>query len=356
VRDWGKGLTDAGLTFISNKPNFKGLGVFFLGADKEGKLRPSVTAMICDGSKEIKQADLPAAQDGQAGVHQTKYIDWRQKQVVVKVKAKLGGIIVGTVKVADQAPVEVFRFSEKDSKDTASWVGTFLGFSGWSGSASALELDMNRLEMRNFDVKQIGEQMKDSQGLDDDLGDEEGWKQVLESEKHYIDQKGQKEAVERLTKLLGDYVDRYRKMGEKVQSDLVWLDKRMQTLDNEVNTVIGSSKAVDPKTGGVDASALKDHIVGIRAAIMKDKGVHDEKLHKVSSAATKLKEKGGDALGKDGRAKVASVAEQVASVEIAVNSGSTQTSSLMIVLVLAVIALGLLFLNRMRYYEKKHYI
>merc|ERR1719235_3032349 len=103
---------------------------------------------------------------------------------------------------------------------------------------------MNRVEMRNFDTKRIGEAKEESQDfLLDESGDVESWKKVLEDEKRYIDQRSQKEAVERLTKLLGDYVDRYNQMGEKVKSDLVWLEKRMQTLDNEVGVLIGSSKA-----------------------------------------------------------------------------------------------------------------
>merc|ERR1719345_353766 len=111
---------------------------------------------------------------------------------------------------------------------------------------------MNRFEMRNFDLEQIGEAKEESQdadGLDGELGDADGWKKVLEAEKRFIDQKGQKEAVERLTKLLGDYVDRYNKMGEKVKSELVWLEKRMQSLDADVSKVVIESKVVNPETG-----------------------------------------------------------------------------------------------------------
>jgi len=366
VRNWTQGLNDAGLTFISNRPKFKGLGVFFLGLDNAGQLRPSVTSMLCDGSKEVKLSDLPEAKDDQTGIAQTKYVDWRQKEVEVKIKATLGGVIVGTLKVNKNAEaVEFFRFSAtgksdaKDPvKDTASWLNTFLGFSGYSGSQSILEMDMSKFEMRNFDLQQVGEDKQESgaAGGFDEMGDAEEWKKVLEGEKRYIDQKDQKEAVERLTKLLGDYVDRYNKMGEKVKSDLVWLDKRMQTLDESVGTLISSSRAVNPETGAVDAGALKEHLVGIRSLLMKDKETHDKKFEQVTRVAWSLKAKGGGVLSADGRAKVDSVAEQVASVERHVNSGGSTTSWLLFILVLAVLALGLLFLNRMRYYEKKHYI
>lgn len=356
VRNWTKGLEDAGLTVLSNRPNFRGIGVMFLGLDSKGEQRPSVSAVVCDGVnvKELKLADFPAAQDAQAGHQQTKYIDWRKKDVQVKIRAELGKTIVGTLQVSKEPAVELFRLP---AETTGAWLDTFLGFSGWSGSNSFLELDMSRLEMRNFDTKRVGEAKEESQdSMYDELGDAEGWKKVLEDEKRYIDQKSQKEAVERLTKLLGDYVDRYNKMGEKVKTDLVWLEKRMQSLDGEVNTLIGSSKAVNPETGNIDAESLKEHIVGIRSILTKDKEKHDEKFNRVHEVAKSLKVKGGDVLGPDGRAKVASVAEQAKTLEAHVNSGTTQTSSLLVVLVLAVCALGLLFLNRMRYYEKKHYI
>jgi len=356
VRNWTKGLEDAGLTFISNRPNFRGLGVIFLGMDNRGSQRPSVNAVLCDGDnvKELKMSDYPKDQDTKAGFQQTMYVDWRKRNVEFIIRAQLGKDIVGTMQVSNSDPVEIFRLPAETTK---SWDSTYFGFSGWSGSAGFIELDMSRVEMRNFDTKRVGEDKEESpDALAEELGDVEAWKKVLEDEKRYIDQKSQGEAVERLTKLLGDYVERYNKMGEKVKSDLVWLEKRMQSLDSDVNTLIGSSKAVSPESGSVEASSLKDHIVGIRTILTRDKDKHDEKINQVHMVAKTLKEKGADVLSLDGRAKVESVAEQAVTLEKHVSSGTTQTSSLLFVLVIAVCVLGLLFLNRMRYYEKKHYI
>lgn len=345
VRNWTKGLEDAGLTFINNRPNFKGLGVLFLG----GAERPFVSAILNDGSSEKKLSDFPPKSDDP----QTKYIDWRQKDVEVKIRVVLGSDMVGTIRVggASATPVEIFRIAAQDSK---SWTDSYLGFSGYSGSKSFLELDMSRVEFRNFDQKTLGE--KQDSAEEDELGDVDGWKQVLEAEKKLIDQKSQKEAVERLTKLLGNYVERYNKMGEKVQSELVWLEKRMSMLDAEVSKVVVESKVVNPETGAIDTAALKEHISGIKTIIHTDKAAHNLKFEAVHQVAKTLKEKGGDVLGREGRAKVASVAEQAKTLEQHVSSGSTQTNTLLFILVLAVCVLGLLFLNRMRYYEKKHYI
>jgi len=50
------------------------------------------------------------------------------------------------------------------------------------------------------------------------------------------------------------------------------------------------------------------------------------------------------------------VQEQSKALETFAARGSTQANSLLLIMVVAVAGLGLLFLNRMRYYEKKHYI
>jgi len=204
VRNWTKGLEDAGLTFISNRPNFRGVGVLFLGLDNKGQRRQSVTAVLCDGTKikELKMSDFPAAEDGKVGHQQTKYIDWQRKDspgVEVKVRATLGNAIIGTLQVSPSEPaVEIFRLPGEDTK---SWLDTYFGFSGWSGSQSRLELDMSRVEMRNFDTKRVGEEKEESQSLsDNEIGDVESWKKVLEQEKRFIDQKDQKEAEEMLRK------------------------------------------------------------------------------------------------------------------------------------------------------------
>mmetsp|Transcript_56096 Transcript_56096/g.88919 ORF Transcript_56096/g.88919 Transcript_56096/m.88919 type:complete len:501 (-) Transcript_56096:40-1542(-) len=355
VRNWTQGLQQAGLTFISNRPTFSGVAVIFMGVDKASSARPSVSAIMCDGKKQMAISDLPEEKDSQAGPHQTKFLEWREEEVEVKIHATLGGVIVGTVQLSKSGPVtELFRLP---AEDTSSWAESYFGFSGWSGSKSFLELDMRKVEMRNLDTQTMGEDIvSDTDSMFNDMEDPQKWKEVLEAEKRYIDQRSQKEAVERLTKLLSDYVEQYNKMGEKVKSDIIYLDKRIQSLDSQVALLVGSSKAINPETGQFEAATLRDHIVGIRSIFQKDKEVHEEKFQKVHESAKTLKAKGADVLGPEGRAKVESVAAQAVSLEMDVRAGSIQSSYLLLSLVLVVCLLGFLFLNRMRYYEKKHYI
>jgi hypothetical protein len=246
---------------------------------------------------------------------------------------------------------EVFRFP----KGTYVFPGqskSYIGFTGWTGSSSYLEVDLHRLDARNFDLQRFGEAASDV--LEDDS---DAWLKVLESEKRYVSQADQKEAVQRLTKLLSEHVDKYDKLGEQIKEDLVKMDARLDGLAADLGTYHSALQSLNQETHSFDAQAVKNHIVGIRTVLSKDKEAHDFKMHQVATAAKDLKVSHAKAgLGEEGKAKVQSVADQSKAVEEFAAKGSRQTNFLLIVMVLAVAGLGLLFFNRMRYYEKKHYI
>jgi len=356
VRDWGKGLQDQGLTFISNRPNFNGVAAIFSSVDKLGKAKPSASGVVLDGSREMSAKDFPQADsDRKSGLQQTKYLNWLQKEVVVTVNVKLGGEIVGDVQLKESAPsVEIFRLP---TDKIANWQEIFMGFSAWSGSPAFIELDMQRVEVRNLDTQSVGEELEASEqkeGALSDLEDPERWKKMLAEEKRYIDQRSQKEAVVRLTKLLSEHVDTYGKMSEKVKSELIWLQQRMDTLDSDISRFVGESKAVNPETGKVETAKIVNHIAGIRSVLSKNS--NEQKLEEVHSQAQSLKAKRWFGIDVDGETKIASVAEHAKAVETHVANGWMQLSIMMVILILAVALLGVLFLNRMRYYEKKHYI
>jgi hypothetical protein len=355
VRNWTLGLEQAGLSLLSNSPSFRGLGVVFASLDKKGSARPSVCAVIADGKSPLTMQDFPAAiaDSLESKTQQTKYVDWRTKEVEVKISAS-NGIISGTLQASKSgSAVEIFRMNM--DWQSMNWQDVFFGFSGYSGSQSFLELDMSRIEMRNLDTQTMGEEVPEEQDeMLSEMEDPERWKAMLEEEKRYIDQRSQGEAVVRLTKLLTEHVEKYNKMGDRVKSELLWLEKRMDSLNAEVGLLIGESKAIKPETGKVDVSTVVSHIVGIRSILSK--GTQEDKLEAVHASAKSLKEKGGSVLSLDGRVKVAAVAEQAKAVEKHVTQGTSQTSFLVMILILAVCGLGVLFLNRMRYYEKKHYI
>mmetsp|Transcript_121354 Transcript_121354/g.223377 ORF Transcript_121354/g.223377 Transcript_121354/m.223377 type:complete len:496 (-) Transcript_121354:36-1523(-) len=347
VKNWTQGLSSVGLTFFSNRPTFRGIGVIFLGVDRQGAPRPSITGVLCDGAKSLVETEFPASEEGKEGPMQTKFVDWRQSGVEMKVRIAKDSVIGSWRAPGTKEWVQLFQLPAeavlRDMNDA------YVGFSGYSGSESSLELDMSRLETRNFDAQHAGEQQDTL-----DEGSEE-WLKVLEEEKRYIDQRSQKEAVEKLTKLLKDHVERYNTVGEQVKSELLWMEKRITGLEKDIDGFVTTLQAYNPDTGHVEATLVKEHIHHVKSVLTQHTDVHDAKLTEVHNVARQLKVKGADILGAEGRAKVETVANQAHALEQHASSGTLRTNSMLIVLVLAVAVLGLLFLNRMRYYEKKHY-
>mmetsp|Transcript_88300 Transcript_88300/g.250253 ORF Transcript_88300/g.250253 Transcript_88300/m.250253 type:complete len:526 (+) Transcript_88300:1-1578(+) len=246
---------------------------------------------------------------------------------------------------------EVFRLPSGTFPATAK--ESFVGFSGWSGSQNGFEADLNWLETTNYDRESFGEEDLDA------LGDSSGqWLQVIEQERQMIDQAGQGEAIDRLKSLLANFTAQYNDMGERLREKLVGMETRMEVLGADISTYHGMAQAWKKEALAFDPATVRDHIVGIRSAIATSNQVHDTKLGAVHEAARTLKarKEQDSRAGAGGKAKVQSVAQQAASVEEMAARGSMQTNGLLAVIVIAFACLGLLFLNRMRYYEKKHYI
>lgn len=186
--------------------------------------------------------------------------------------------------------------------------------------------------------------------------DADQWKKVLEEEKRYLSQASQMQAVQRLTKLLSDHVDRYTSIGEKVKGDVAKMETRLEALGEDFGKLVMETEAFDFKTGAFNTDTVKEHIKGLSNIFSKDKETHDSKFQQVHEVAKDLKAKGGSVMGEASKQKVSSAAEQAKTLEEHATRGSNQTGVLLLCMVVSVAGLGILFLNRMRYYEKKHYI
>lgn len=256
----------------------------------------------------------------------------------------------GQVNTGHDEWMELFRFPGLGSlpPDLGTWS---VGFSGWSGSQTYIEANLNRFEMENYDPTTVGEEDEDILGRN--AGE---WLKVLDSEKRFMSQASQREAIVRLTKLLSDHVDEYDTLGENLKQEIVRLDQRLEGLSSALATGLTMGQAWNPETRTFNTKVIKEHILGVRTVLNKGKE-HDAKLHIVSQAAQDLKAAhSSTGLTESGKQKVQSVAEQSRALEEHAAKGSFQTNIMLLVMVLSVGALGLLFLTRMRYYEKKHYI
>lgn len=337
-KKWDDGLAAMGLTFLSNKPSFVGLGVFFLAASQGSQ--PSVVAMWCDGNTPLSHENL-LNRGGEA-----RMFPWVDKHVNMMVRIQGDGKI--KVSLGYEAHPHALEMNFQQTSLPKSF---FFGFSGYTGSTGFVSVDLEGLSTLNYDTQKPGEDLK---SIFD--ADTEKWMQVLEAEKRYLTQASQKEAVETLTKLLSDHVERCNALGDKLKGDLVVLEGRLDALNGDFNKLKFETEAWDFEKQAVDAQFVRDHIKGIGSVFAQDRQLHDTKMGEVQKVAGEIKEKGGHTLGKEGKAKMESVALQAKALETHSARGSTQTNGLLLMMLLAVTGLGCLFLNRMRYYEKKHYI
>jgi len=249
-------------------------------------------------------------------------------------------------KAPDEKWVQLFELPENTFPSGAP--ECFIGFTGWSGSTSWVEVNVHRLEMLNLDPSTIGEKDQDVLGAVDAQ-----WSKVLASTKRFVDQASQKEAVERLSQLLGEHVKQHNEMGEKLKGDISNMEARLDTLGKDIGTYKAATESFSMESSTFDSEVVRQHIGGIRSILEKDKA-GDNTYHGLHRAAKELKAKHtAQALNEKGKAKVQNVADQAHDVEVMAERGSNQTNSLFLVMVVAVMVLGIMFLNRMRYYEKK---
>jgi len=244
---------------------------------------------------------------------------------------------------------EVFRFPGVFPKQ----VPGYMGFSGHTGTKSYIEVDVHRIETLNYDERTVGE---DSSDVFEGEGALKEWMETLEKEKRFVDQASQAEAVVRLTKLLSEHVNKCDKAGLQIKSDLIHMEERLDRLGVDMASYLAAAQAYSFEAGQFDAQVVRDHISDVKTVLTKGKQVHDQKMGAVHQVAKNLKESSGSQLTDAGKAKVSTVEQQARQVEEFAARGSTQTNGMLFMMVLSVAGLGCLFLNRMRYYEKKHYI
>jgi len=230
-------------------------------------------------------------------------------------------------------------------------MGTYFGFSGYSGSKNYIQFDINSVETRNFDATKSGEDL-----ASDISSDVDAWTKTLEEEKRYLSKASQMEAVERLTKLLKDHVETYNEAGASIQAEVGQMEKRLEALGQDFGKLFAEAEAFDFKTNTFNPDAVREHLNSVKSILSKAKHTHDSTLGKLNDVAKDLREKGVSRHGEERKHKVAAAGDQAKIVQDSMDTGANQTSFMLLIIVLIVGFLICLFLKRMRYYEKKHYI
>lgn len=430
-KNWQDGLNKQGLTFLSNRPQFKGLVVAF--SIKNGK--ETITALWNDGSKIADLQNLPLTDALQkefkwmsAGtkvkITHTKQHGLVGKMSTLNTEAVLGGSVWGfstdganndalvtfngggKVAVdeketsgkwavlpankfsADIKGVEyIFRLEgshmavaehpekfprpvllyggkdtgpiETDWKDFFTFpartlnagAGFYMGFTAYTGSASYIEADLHRLVTVNLDPNVMGEEETDV------LSEEASWLKMLESEKRFLDQANQTEALREITLLLNEHVERYEKSGDLIKKDLILMEERLDNLGGQMSTYLAAAKAYSFESMKFEPDAVKASLANLKTVLSSGGKKHDERMTEMSEYAQQLKTNGGGAhLSPENKAKIQRVKLQSDTVEKFAAEGSKQTSYLLFFLIAAVAGLAYLFFTKMNYYEKKHYI
>eukprot|EP00929_Paragymnodinium_shiwhaense_P114453 TRINITY_DN82851_c0_g1_i1.p1 TRINITY_DN82851_c0_g1~~TRINITY_DN82851_c0_g1_i1.p1 ORF type:complete len:477 (-),score=156.53 TRINITY_DN82851_c0_g1_i1:124-1554(-) len=345
-KNWTQGLATAGLDFTGNSPHFKGTALFLLGSEATGKAREHAVTVRSDGSEKLS---FEHVQKGLAKQSEGKDVNWLNSEMVLKIRVHKDGSVVGSMAKKAEEPNFLQLFSLPAGTHTSD--KSYFGFSGWSGSKNYIQFDINCVETRNFDPTKSGEDLSENLA-----SDAEEWRKTLEEEKRYISKVSQMEAVQRLTKLLSDHVDKYNEAGKNIQEEVAKMEKRLDLLGQDFGKLFAETEAFDFKTNTFNADAVKDHLNGVKSILSQAKDVHESKFSQVHEKAKDLKTKGGVMHSEEKRQKVNSASDQAKLLEEYAEKGSTQTTGLLASMIVSVGVLLCLFLKRMRYYEKKHYI
>eukprot|EP00434_Breviolum_minutum_P039094 symbB.v1.2.034701.t1/scaffold4519.1/size87652/4 len=116
-------------------------------------------------------------------------------------------------------------------------------------------------------------------------------------------------------------------------------------------------QAWSSEDGQLHAEAIRTHMGKVKTLLTMGKEVHEVVLEQARTAALKLKDSSKlFSSGEGSKQKVQVVAEKAQTVKDTASAGSSQSQFLFFLIVICVSILGMMFFNRMRYYEKKHFI
>lgn len=227
---------------------------------------------------------------------------------------------------------------------------TYVGMTGYSGTKSGMEVNLNFFSTVNRDPHVVGED-----GFS--IAKSKEWKEALAQEARYVDRATQKEAVQRVAQLLAEHVADEELLTQQIRSELNTLDGRVESLSAEAGTYLAATQAWSSEDGQLHAEAIRTHVGKVKTLLTMGKEVHEVALEQASKAALKLKDSSKlFSSGEGSKQKVQSVAQKAQTVKETASAGSSQSQFLFFLIVICVSILGMLFFNRMQYYEKKHFI
>ncbi|CAE7203545.1 unnamed protein product [Symbiodinium sp. CCMP2592] len=130
------------------------------------------------------------------------------------------------------------------------------------------------------------------------------------------------------------------------------LDRDCRLLTKEMQVLASDPKSAKTPKKATNLQEMKVHIMGLHRLLDKEGAAHMHKLEAVQKNLKEVKQQADKAAG----SSISKIVDQTSVLEKSVVSRSSQMSWMLVVLLVATVTIGVLMWNRMRYYEKKHFI
>mmetsp|Transcript_44045 Transcript_44045/g.80489 ORF Transcript_44045/g.80489 Transcript_44045/m.80489 type:complete len:481 (-) Transcript_44045:57-1499(-) len=340
---WGDGLEELGLTLLGARPKFDGFGTILTMSNADKGADPMVSGIFNADAQTLKFRENVPTQNAKA-------IDFRNTLNPAQVKVVATPTsITGSLK---QSPSlswkECFRIEGVQIRP-----GGYIGFTAWSGSGPNSDLvSVLALEVTNLDEDAIGEEMSDSAA---EIA-KKYEKMVHENTRHIVDQKGQTAHLAELTSMLQQHIEEVIPQDQTISEMISGVMSRTEKLEADCKQLVTELGLLVGDGMGTEQGAvagIKEHIVGLRQLFSNDSRTHHDHVAKLAGTLATVKQAAGD--GTKALA-VKIIAEQSSSLEITVQKRNRNMTGMLLTLVGCIVLIGLLMWNRMRYYEKKHFI
>jgi len=291
---------------------------------------------------------------------ESKFVEWRHASsrdspAHFKFKVEPGDdskkLVTGSLQLSDHKDwIEIFRL-QVDHFQSPNFLG-FSAFTGSKGSQKPTELYLHSLQVKNFDSSAVGEDVGAAE-----LGTNwKEWLNMLEDEKRYMSQKSQTEALGKLTDMLNQHNKRFHVMGQRLHNSLVTVDTKIHALEEKAMVLKKEVQltGMGGKEPPLDVLEMKHNIKGLKHIFSEDTHRHKEHLKKVHAKIKTVQH--GHHKEADHHARLAFVATKAESLQRHAEAAHAQHNWMMLIVFIVVIAIGYLIFNRMKYYEKKHFL
>jgi len=327
------------------KANFNGVGVFFSNFDKSGRVAPSVSVQVNDGSKEVLRTTVPT--------DFYRAIKFRNPVEPVKFRFAAGPKgLQGYLQLVPSANSPWMLCFSIDSKLKA---GGFLGFTSFTGPAEgAARTDsvmIRSMNVQNLDMHAAGEKLDSMPGSMADVAAE-----VLSTPAPH-DMEGSTDLVLKVTRLLSLHTQRseaseeaFFKTLNAVQQQVHHAAHVVRELRREVEIHEEASASSGDPTRHV--KALMNEVSTLKAQLEKSL---QRNQYLARSMSQQMKNKALDEEA-DHTREVHTLARRAVALEAAVTHHRQRSQTLVVVCLLAVVFLAGSMYRKLQRMEKAHFL